>query len=110
MADFNVNDVLSEAGDIGGALWDVISPFVPALKREGQDIYEGFIKALLTKDFTAIDQLLYAKMTPEERAKLDAQVLSGALDAARARYRRTKLEKDILFKVAVRLLVLFAVG
>lgn len=91
------------AGDEGKELLDVIKPFLPALAREGPDVYEGFIKHLGDGEFDQIDQLMFEKMTPSERRELINDVYKGARDAAMAKYRRKELTKDIMVKLAIRI-------
>jgi hypothetical protein len=110
MAAINWDDLLGGAEDYGKNVLEVVKPFAPALAREGPDIYEGFLKHLYDQDFEAIDKLMYAKMTPEERRKLEDEVLKDAVDAARAKFRQRQLAKDILFKVLLRVLILAAAG
>ena len=110
MAGIDWDEIFDKADDFGKELIDVIKPFGPALAREGPDIYEGFIKHLFNKDFTKIDELMYSRMTAEERKKLDLQVTEGVLDAARAKFRRRKLAKDVMFKVLLRAIILASVG
>lgn len=110
MATIDWDDIFDKADDFGKELIDVIKPFGPALAREGNDVYEGFIKHLFDKDFEKIDQFMYSRMTPDERKKLDLQVTAGVCDAARAKFKRRKLAKDVLFKVLLRALILASVG
>jgi hemoglobin-like flavoprotein len=106
----NWDDLLGVADEYGTAILDVIKPFAPALAREGPDLYEGFIAHLFQQDFEAIDRLMYPKMTDDERSKLEAEVLAGAVAAARAKYRRIQLAKDVMFKVLLRVLIMASVG
>lgn len=101
---------LKELGDIGESLLDVVKPYLPALSRCGQDVFDGFFKHLMDKDFAKIDSLMYSKMTAAERKKLDLQVTKDAVEAARARFQRIKLTKELGYKVALRLLVILAIG
>jgi len=88
---------------VGSDMLDLIKPYLPALAREGPDVFEGFIKNLINKDWGAIDKDMYARMTPEERLELDKQVIGDAYKAAQARYRQIQLSKEILLKVVIRL-------
>lgn len=104
-------DELSGAAEgVGADLVAVIKPFIPALSREGQDVYEGFIKHLLDKDFDALDALMYSKMTPEERGQLLDSIAADARQAARAKFSRHQLTNDILFKITLALLVKLVVS
>lgn len=110
MATINWDDLLSGAQGYGQNILEVVKPFAPALAREGPDVYDGFIKHLHDQDFESIDKLMYTKMTPQERRQLEDEVLKGAVDAARAKFRQIKLAKDIMFKVLLRVLIMAAVG
>ena len=110
MAKIDWDVLIDGAEDYGKNILEVVKPFVPALAREGPDVYEGFLKHLYDQDFESIDKLMYTKMTPEERRKLEDEVLKGAVDAARARFRQRQLAKDILFKVLLRVLIMAVAG
>jgi hypothetical protein len=86
-------------------LWKILRPYLPALARSGQDVVDGFVKHLLNKEWTQIDQLMYQNMTPEERRELEDEVLADARDAAAARFDRIQLEKDIAFKLLLNLVL-----
>lgn len=104
-------DELSLAAEgIGSDLIAVIKPYLPALAREGPDVYDGFIKSLLNKDFVAIDALMYDKMTLEERSALLDEVYADGLAAARAQFSRHQLTNDILFKVTLAILARLVVA
>ena len=99
-------DRLSQAGgEIGSEILDIIKPFLPALKREGPDIFDGFVKHLLNKEYDQIDRLMYERMTVAERRELEDEVLVGARSAAEAKFRQRELTKEILMKVAIRLVL-----
>jgi single-stranded DNA-specific DHH superfamily exonuclease len=97
------DEVLDAAEDTGKDVLSVLKPYLPALSREGKDVYEGFIKHLRDGDFTEIDKLMYVKMTPSERKELEEEVYKDAFKAAEAKYRQKELMKDILLKIVVRL-------
>ena len=110
MAAINWDDLMTGAESYGENILEVVKPFAGALAREGPDVYEGFLKHLYDQDFEAIDAQMYKLMTPEERRKLEDEVLKGAVDAARAKFRQRQLEKDILFKVLLRVLIMAVAG
>lgn len=83
---------------------DVVKPYLPALARASTEVYEGFIKHLGDKNWTSIDQLMYERMTLEERRELEKEVVAGVRDAAQAQFDRKELTKEILTKIAIRLL------
>jgi len=91
--------------EVGSDLLDLIKPYLPALAREGPDVFDGFIKNLISKDWGAIDKDMYARMTADERLELDKQVINDAYKAAQARYRQIQLRKEILMKVVIRLML-----
>lgn len=97
------DEVLDAAEENGKDVLSVLKPYLPALAREGKDVYEGFIKHLKDGDFKEIDKLLYQKMTPAERKELEEDVYKDAFAAAEAKYRQKELMKDILLKIVVRL-------
>lgn len=101
---------IDKLDDAGKEMISVIKPYLPALAREGPDVFEGFIKHFTDQDWAKIDQLMYAKMTVEERRELEDDVYKGALAAAKAKYRRQALFKEIAFKVGLRLILILAVG
>lgn len=110
MAQINWTDVEASAKDIGGDLLAILKPYLPALVREGPDVYVGFIQHLSDGNWEQIDQLMYAKMTLEERHKLEDQVYQGLLAAAKAKYRQKELIKEVGFKIFMNLLLRVATG
>lgn len=86
-------------------LWRILKPYMPALARAGQDVVDGFVAHLLNKEWAHIDQLMYQRMTPEERRELEDEVLADAREAAAARFDRIQLEKDIAFKLLLSLVL-----
>ena len=101
------NKIGAVADEVGQDILSIIKPFLPALKREGEEVFEGFIKHLLKKNFVEIDQLMYEKMTRKERRELEDQVYKDARAAAEARFRRIRLGKEILLKAVIRLALAF---
>jgi len=97
------NKIGDVADEVGEDILAIIKPFLPALKREGEELFEGFIKHLLDKDYDKIDRMMYEKMTIEERRELEDAVLRDARDAVRARFRRKELTKQILTKALIRI-------
>lgn len=96
------NKIGEIADEVGKDALSIIKPFLPALKREGEELFEGFVKHLLNKEYDKIDQLMYEKMTVEERRELEDDVIKAARDAAKARFRRKELTKEILTKALIR--------
>jgi hypothetical protein len=93
---------LEEVGDgVGEDLLRIVKPYLPALAREGPDVFEGFIKHMSDSNFVEIEKLMYSKLTSEERRELEDQVYKDAHAAAEARFRRIKLTKEIAFRAAL---------
>jgi len=102
---FDWDQVLEVAEDSGKELLDLLKPYIPALKREGKEVYEGFLKHLFDADWEAIDRQMYEHMTPEEREVLDSQVYKDAIQATRAKFRQKELVREVMFRVSLRLLM-----
>lgn len=90
---------------VSGDILTIVQPYLPALARQGDEVIDGFIMHMSEKDWSAVDELMYKRMTQTEREFLDQQVLSGAIAAAQAQYERIQLTKEILWKVLLRLLI-----
>lgn len=102
---------LSELGEgIGKDFLEVVKPYLPVLARSGHEVFDGFVRHLNDKDFTAIDRELYALMTLEERRKLEEDVLSDAYAAALAKFERKELLKEIAQKMLIRIAIKVATG
>jgi len=99
-------DALTASKDNVGDLVTVLQPYLPALARAGDDVYDGFVAHLGNKNWEAIDTLMYARMTVEERRKLDDEVYQGLRAAAVARFNRIQLSKELAFKLALRILLM----
>lgn len=100
----DINILNSLEGSIAGDTLHILLPYLPALAREGEEVYEGFVAHFLNKDWAAIDELMYEKMTPAERAALENQVYQDAREAAQARYDNIKLTKEIILKASLAIL------
>lgn len=95
-------------GPDGADLIGLLKPYLPALARSGQGVFDGFIQHTMDKNWAEIDKLMYEKMTVEEREELDKDVLSGARQACIDKVERIQLAKDIGFKIALRLVMMVA--
>lgn len=84
---------------------DIIKPYLPALAREGPDVFEGFLKHINNKDWAQVDTLMYEKMTTQERRDLESEVVQGVRAAAIARFRRKKLVKEIATRALLRVVL-----
>jgi len=110
MANIDWKQIWDWADDTGKDVLKIIKPYLPALAKQGPEIWEGFIKHLNDKDFTKIDQMMYQKMSPDERAELEAQVYEGGYQAAMARFKRKELYKEVAQKILLRILLKLATG
>jgi len=106
----NWDALFDKFDDAGKEMLGILKPYLPALAREGPDLFEGFIKHFKDQDWAQIDAMMYEKMTIEERRELEDQVYKDARAAAEAKYRRTELLKNIAFKVALRAILLVLAG
>lgn len=106
----SLQDIEALATGSEADLLAVVKPYLPALAREGADLYNAFLKHLFDRNWAAIDGLMYEKMLPEERAALEQEVLGDAYSAAMARYNGIQLTTAILKDVAVKLLIKILVG
>ena len=87
----------------GAAVWQALLPFIPALLREGPEVYAGFLEHFGKADWVAIDQLMYEKMTFEERRVLESQVYLDAVDAVQAHVDQIALIQSVALQVLVKL-------
>jgi hypothetical protein len=97
-------------GKMGKDFLEVIKPYLPVLARSGPDFFEGFIKHLNDGEFTAIDALMYEKMTLQERAALEQAVYSDAYQATLKKFERKELFKEVAQKVLLRIVIRVATG
>ena len=101
----NWEQIVDAADETGKDILSVIKPYLPALAREGPDVWEGFIKHLNDDDFTKIDEMMYGKMTQPERRELELEVLKDAYQASKARFRRKGIYKEVAQKLLIRILL-----
>jgi hypothetical protein len=94
--------------DSGQEVLSLLKPYLPALGRVGQDVYEGFLKHLFNADWVQIDRLMYEHMNESERAALDDEIYGDGYYATASKYRRKELLKEVLAKVAIRLAIKLA--
>lgn len=83
---------------------EALTPFLPAIKREGQEFASDLITTITHSDWSEVDALAWSKMTDDERDTLSNQVLKDARVAVDAEYERKTLARQIAFKVATSLL------
>jgi len=77
----DVGDILAklENNETAVALLPVIQPFIPVLARFGKDeVTNKFIDLLVEKDWTAIHDMCWPKMTEDERDAASTQALEDA--------------------------------
>lgn len=103
--DFDWGQILDTVGSEGQELLELLKPYIPALKREGKEVFEGFLKHLFDADWDSIDRQMYTYMLVEEREQLDRQVYLEALQAARSKFRRKELVREVLFRICLRVLM-----
>jgi hypothetical protein len=103
-----LDELLDVLEDSGKEVLGILKPYLPALGRVGEDVYEGFLKHLFNADWTKIDRLMYEHMTEAERDELDQEVYKDAYYATAAKYRRKELIKEVLTKVAIRIAIKLA--
>lgn len=100
------DQLFASSSEYGAELLGLLKPYLPALQREGKEVFEGFLKHLFDADWTSIDRQMYTYMSAEERDQLDRQVYKDAWLAARARFQRKELIREVLFRVCLRLLMI----
>lgn len=89
----------------GQDLLRILGPYLPALQRASEEVYEGFIKHFNNKEWEEIDRLLYEQMTTDERAALLDAVNQDVRDAALARFNRNEMTKELAWKILTNLLL-----
>lgn len=93
------------ADETGRDVLRIVKPYLPALAREGKEVFEGFVRHLWDQDWAQIDALMYAKMTLEERRELEADVYKDAHAAVLAKFTRKELARELLFKAVMSLII-----
>jgi hypothetical protein len=93
--------------DLGGMMNDprlasvfaVLRPYIPAIQREGQSLYNDVIKSAILGDWDQVNTVAWRYMTDDERDKASAELLKEAQDAVDSNYRREQLAREIAFKL-----------
>ena len=80
-------------------VYDVISPYLPVLKRLGNAAVAAFVDGLKQQDWTRIDRELYEQMTEDERDALSSQVLANARCAVHKAYEANRQWKDTITRL-----------
>lgn len=84
----------------------IVKPYLPALARAGQGLFDGFIKHAMDRDWASVNKLMYEHMTTTERRELEDQAIADLRQAAIDRYDRIELTKDLGFKLALKVIML----
>ena len=99
------NQLMSAAEGVGKDFFTILKPYLPLLGRSSKPFVEEFLTRAVNKDWPAIDKLAYKAMSPAERKELQKQVLSDAVQAAKDKYERKEMVKDVLLKSVLSLVV-----
>ena len=89
------------------AVYDVIEPYLPVLKRLGKSAVDTFMAGLKQQDWTCIDRELYDQMTEDERDALSSQVLADARKAVHTAYEANRRWKDDLTRLLLGVVLSF---
>lgn len=93
--------ILEDAKD----LLRILGPYLPALQRATDQVYEGFLRHFNNAEFEEVDKLMYEHMTSAERAQLFDVVTQDARAAALAKFERKELAKELAWKILINLLL-----
>ena len=104
----NLQEVIDslEADPKTQAVVAVLTPFLGAMKREGQEFANDLIQQLLIADFASVNELAWSKMTEEERDAYSDVVLKEAMAEVDRQFELQKMAKEMAFKVASSLLTM----
>lgn len=80
---------------------DVVSPYLPVLRRLGKDGLDAFVNGARTQDWERIDRDLYEQMTEDERDALSSQVLKDARAAVKAAHESDRQWRDDLLRLTL---------
>lgn len=93
--------ILEDAKD----LLRILGPYIPALQRASEQVYEGFFRHFNNAEFEEVDKLMYEHMTESERKELFDVVTQDARAAALAKFERKELAKELAWKILINLLL-----
>lgn len=77
------------------SVFDVVVPYLPALKKAGKTGVDMFMGAATSGDWDRIDRELYEHMTEDERDALGAAVLAEARKAVQSELDQSELPGQI---------------
>lgn len=103
-------DLVSIAGTEGQDILGIITPFLPALIRAGDEVYVGFVENLGKGDIDGVTELMYPHMTHEERQTLETVTFQNLVEATKAQADNATLMKKIAFEIAIGLITRIASG
>ena len=89
------------------AVFDVIEPYFPVLKRLGAAAVSLFVDGLKQQDWARIDRELYEQMTEDERDALSSQVLANARCAVHKAYEANRQWKDDITRLLLGVVLSF---
>jgi len=82
-----------------------LSPYLPVFKRLGMEFYEDVIANAASGNWTRADELMWPKMTDDEREALASNVLNEARDAVDRSFDRETLLKETVLRITMSLLM-----
>lgn len=103
-------DLVSIAGTEGQDILGIITPFLPALIRSGEEVYVGFVEQLGKGDVDGVMELMYPHMTHDERATLETVTFQNLVAATKAQADTTLLFQQLAFQIAIGLITRIATG
>ncbi len=83
------------------AVYAVIEPYFPVLKRLGKAAVDTFMDGLKQRDWARIDRELYGQMTEDERDALSSQVLADARRAVHTAYEAGRQWRDDVTRLLI---------
>lgn len=86
------------------AVVTALQPFFGVIQREGQKFADDLIKSLIDKDYNAVNELVWQKMTESERDAYSDEVLQAAMKEVDRQYELQKMAKEAAFKIVTSLL------
>ena len=88
------------------AIFTTLTPYIPAIKREGEAFYQDVMSYAVEGKWTELDELAWKKMTEDERDALSAQILADARDAVDREFERKKFFRECVVRLAGSLLTM----
>jgi hypothetical protein len=87
------------------AVAQAVLPYIPVMKRMGEEFYTDVLRYATNGMWNDADRLVWEKMTDEEREQLSLHVLSEARDAVDRQYERDSFMKQSALNIAMKLLM-----